>query len=72
MPWYAKLEQLPQGYDNTREAVFWLGKEYRVSKHTIPHQVAIHTPNSIVTPIMYVDVDMARRLFRKPYWKDEE
>jgi hypothetical protein len=70
MPWYAKLERLPKGYDNSREAIFFIDKEYHVKKHE-NGTVIVFTPNSIVAPHFTMDVGMARRLFSKPYWRNE-
>ena len=70
MPWYAVLKMLPAGYDNRVQQVWYLDKTYRVSSHS--HETtAVHTPH-LETKVWYLNKNMAKRLFDKPYYVFEQ
>jgi hypothetical protein len=70
MPWFAVLKNLPVGYDNTVQQVWFVGQAYRVSSYD-HHTTAVHTPAHETTKEWRISKAMARRLFDKPYWEDE-
>jgi len=71
MPWYAVLKNLPSGYRNDVQKVWYVGKTYRVSSYN-HDTTAVHTDaleyGPDATKEWRISKAMARRLFDKPYY----
>lgn len=70
MPWYAVLKNLPSGYDNSIQKVWYVGKTYRVSSYN-RDTTAVHTPHHETIKEWHITKAMARRLFDEPYYEAE-
>lgn len=66
MPWYAVLKNLPAGYRNDIQQIWYVGKTYHVSSYN-HDTTAVHTPNGTQKE-WRISKSMARRLFDKPYY----